>query len=227
MSKLVWDGSGKRIYETGVSQGVLYPRSAQGTYPKGVAWNGLVSIAESPSGGEPEPLYADNTKYVNLMGSEEVGGTIEAYTYPDEFAICDGTGKMSEGVLLTQQPRSPFGLVYKTIIGNDTLGEAYGYKLHIVYNATASPSEKSYSTVTESPEAITFSWEFTTTPEPVTGFRPTSMIVIDSTKCDAAALAALEKQLFGADAVVDPPSPEVIANLPLPDAINALFPPVG
>lgn len=211
MPKLVWDKTGERYYETGVKQGVLYPIDAQGTYPKGVAWNGLTNVTESPSGAEATALYADDIKYLNLMSTEEFGGTIEAYTYPDEFAECDGSASLATGVYIGQQPRKTFGLCYRTTVGNDVDNNNYGYKLHLVYGALASPSEKAYATINDSPEAITFSWEFKTTPVNVTGFKPTASITIDSTKVDAEKLAALEKILYGDD--------ETEARLPLPDEV--------
>ena len=212
MAKLVWDKTGERLYETGVKQGVLYVMDAQGTYPTGVAWNGLTNVTESPSGAEATPLYADDIKYLNLMSTEELGGTIEAYTSPDEFAECDGSAALTEGVYIGQQPRKTFGFCYRTTLGNDVDNNNYGYKLHLVYGALASPSEKAYSTINDSPEAITFSWEFSTTPVNVTGFKPTASIVIDSTKVDPAKLAALEKILYG-DETGDGP------RLPLPDEV--------
>jgi hypothetical protein len=215
MSKLVWDKTGERYYETGVNQGVLYPQGEGGTYPKGVAWNGLISVTESPSGAEVTPLYADNIKYLNLMSVEEFGATIEAYTYPDEFAQCDGSAEIATGVMIGQQNRKIFGLSYKTALGNDVDYTDYGYKLHLIYGALASPSEKGYSTINDSPEAITFSWEITTTPISVTGFKPTASISIDSTKVDATKLKALEDILYGTENA-DP-------YLPLPDEIAALF----
>lgn len=215
MSKLVWDNTGERYYETGVNQGVLYPKGEGGTYPKGVAWNGLTAVTESPSGAEATPLYADNIKYLNLMSAEEFGATIEAYTYPDEFAQCDGSAEIATGVMIGQQNRKAFGLSYKTALGNDIDGADYGYKLHLIYGALAAPSEKGYSTINDSPEAITFSWEVTTTPVSVTGFKPTASISIDSTKVDATKLEALEDILYGT-ANADP-------YLPLPDEIAALF----
>lgn len=211
MSKLVWDKTGERLYETGVKQGVLYPQAAGGTYPKGVAWNGLTNITETPSGAEATALYADDIKYLNLISTEELGGTIEAYTYPDEFAECDGSAALTAGVYIGQQNRKTFGLCYRTTLGNDVDSNAYGYKLHLVYGALAAPSEKAYSTINDSPEAITFSWEFSTTPVNVAGFKPTANIVIDSTKVDAEKLAALEKILYG--------DTEVEARLPLPDEV--------
>lgn len=218
MAKIVWDKIGERFYETGVKKGVLYPQGPGGTYPKGVAWNGLISVTESPSGAEATPLYADDIKYLNLISAEEFGATIEAYTYPDEFAQCDGSAEIATGVMIGQQARKPFGLSYVTTLGNDVDGNDYGYKLHIIYGALASPSEKGYSTINDSPEAITFSWEITTTPVNVTGYKPTACITIDSTKVDPAKLAALEEILYGSDEGSDP-------RLPLPDEIIALMTP--
>lgn len=218
MAKLVWDKTGERFYETGVKKGVLYPQEAGGIYPKGVAWNGLISVTESPSGAEVTPIYADNIKYANLISAEEFGATIEAYTYPDEFAQCDGSAEIAKGVMIGQQSRKPFGLSYVTTLGNDIDGDDYGYKIHIIYGALASPSEKGYSTINDSPEAITFSWEITTTPVEVTGYKPTACITIDSTKVDSAKLAALEEILYGSDEGSDP-------SLPLPDEIIALLTP--
>lgn len=231
MSRLTWDAAGERLYETGVKQGVIYPQNSSGAYPVGVAWNGLTSVSESPSGADANPFYADDTKYIELRSAEEFGGTIEAYTYPDEFAVCDGTAELMSGVLVGQQTRKPFGLCYRTIIGNDTDSNDHGYKLHLVYNATASPSEKQYQTVNDSPELITFSWEFTTTPIPVTGHKNTSTIVIDSTKVDAEKLAVLENVLYGTDAVAgdanaNPPVTAVeatTARLPLPDEVKYIL----
>lgn len=214
MSKLVWDKTGERLYETGVKQGVLYPMDAKGTYPKGVAWNGLTNVTESPSGAEATALYADDIKYLNLMSNEEFGGTIEAYTYPDEFAECDGSASIATGVYIGQQSRKTFGFCYCTTIGNDVESNAHGYKLHLVYGALASPSEKAYSTINDSPEAVTFSWEFSTTPVNVTGFKPTACLTIDSTKVSAEKLAALEKILYGDDA-----DESAVARLPLPDEV--------
>lgn len=214
MSKLVWDKTGERLYETGVKQGVLYPMDAKGTYPKGVPWNGLTNVTESPSGAEATALYADDIKYLNLMSNEEFGGTIEAYTYPDEFAECDGSASIATGVYIGQQARKTFGFCYRTTIGNDVESNAHGYKLHLVYGALASPSEKAYATINDSPEAITFSWEFSTTPVNVTGFKPTACLTIDSTKVDAEKLAALEKILYGDDA-----DDTAVARLPLPDEV--------
>lgn len=214
MAKIVWDKIGERLYETGVKNGVLYVQDESGAYPNGVAWNGLTSISESPSGAEATPLYADDVKYLELMSAEEFGATIECYTYPDEFAACDGSAAVADGVMIGQQARKPFGLCYKTTVGNDVLGNDFGYKLHLIYGAKASPSEKAYSTINDNPEAITFSYEITTTPVAVEGFKPTSTIVIDSTKVDPTGLAALEAKLFGTE------SEE--ASLPLPDEVITL-----
>lgn len=220
--KLVWDQTSEKFYETGVDRGVLYPQ-VSGAYPKGVAWNGLTAVSESPSGAEASPIYADNIKYLSLMSAEEFGATVEAYTYPDEFAECDGSAEIADGVRIGQQTRKAFGLCYRTIKGNDTEGDAYGYLLHIIYGAKASPSEKNYQTVNDSPEAITFSWELTTDPVSVSGFKPTASLTIDSTKADPTKLAALEEILYGKD----PSSPElqdgVAARLPLPDEIAELM----
>jgi len=213
MSKLVWDKTGERFYETGVNKGVLYPQEA-GAYPKGVAWNGLTAVTESPSGAEATPLYADNIKYLNLMSAEEFGATIEAYTYPAEFAACNGEAELATGVSIGQQTRKVFGMSYQTKIGNDTDSTDHGYKIHLIYGALAAPSEKAYATINDSPEAITFSWEVTTTPVEVEGFKPTATLVIDSTKVDAEKLAALEAVLYGSE------SEE--AKLPLPDEVLAL-----
>lgn len=210
--KLIWDKIGERFYETGVSKGVLYKQDANGAYPKGVAWNGLTAVTESPSGAEASPLYADNIKYLNLLSNEEFGATIEAYTYPDEFAECNGEASLIEGVSIGQQKRTPFGMSYQTKIGNDINGDL-GYKIHLIYGALAAPSEKAYNTVNDSPEAITFSWEVTTTPVEVEGFKPTACITIDSTKVDAGKLAALEAVLYGTETEE--------ASLPLPNEILA------
>lgn len=216
--KLSWDKSGERFYETGVKNGVLYVQNA-GAYPKGVAWNGLTAVTESPSGAEATPLYADDIKYLELTSEEEFGGTIEAYTYPDEFAECDGSAELATGVKISQQKRKAFGLAYRTTIGNDEDGNDHGYKLHLVYGCKAAPSEKAYATINDSPEAITFSWEFTTTPVSVTGHKPTAHIEIDSTKADPTCLAALEAKLFGTE--TDEP------QLPLPDEVKTLMTPAG
>ena len=215
MSKLTWDNIGERLFETGVKQGVLYPIQSDGKYTKGVAWNGLTAVTESPSGAEATPLYADDIKYLNLLSNEEFGATIEAYTYPDEFAECDGSAELVTGVMIGQQKRKVFGLCYRTTIGNDVDGNDHGYKLHLIYGCLAAPSEKAYSTINDSPEAITFSWEVTTTPVNVEGFKPTSQITIDSTKADPTKLAALEAVLYG--------SAETEAKLPLPDEVATLM----
>lgn len=226
--RLVWDKTGERLYETGVSQGVLYPyNSTSKAYDKGIAWNGLTAVTESPSGAEATAIYADNIKYLSLMSAEEFGATIEAYTYPDEFAQCDGSAELVAGAMIGQQERKTFGLCYKTVLGNDTDGENYGYKLHIIYGATASPSEKGYTTINDSPEAITLSWELTTTPVNVTGFKPTATIVIDSTKADPTQLAALEDILYGKDAGAEGTPPATAARLPLPDEIKTLLTSAG
>ena len=218
MAKLVWDNTGDRLYETGVKQGVLYIPT-EGVYSKGVAWNGLTAVTESPSGAETTALYADDIKYLSLTSPEEFGCTIEAYTYPPEFEACDGSAELAKGVTIGQQKRSTFGLCYKTTIGNDVDGNDHGYKLHLIYGCVASPSEKAYATINDSPEAITFSWEVTTTPVNVTGARPTASITIDSTKCDADKLAALEAKLYGGDSTE--------AQLPLPDEIKTLMTAAG
>lgn len=217
-----WDQTGEREYETGVDRGVLYPQDKTGLYPDGVAWNGLTAVTESPTGAEPTPLYADNIKYLNLMSAEEYGSTIEAYTYPDEFEECDGSAEITPGVTIGQQPRRPFGYSYRTIKGNDIDYNDHGYKLHLIYGAMASPSEKGYQTVNDTPEAITFSWEVTTTPIEVAGFKPTAQLVIDSTKVDAAKLKALETILYGVAGSTPEegdPIEEVKARLPLPDEV--------
>lgn len=222
--KLVWDKTGEHFYETGVKNGVLYPMSASGTYPKGVAWNGLTAITESPSGAEATALYADDIKYLNLMSNEEFGATVEAYTYPDEFAECDGSASLTEGVYIGQQARKTFGLCYRTTLGNDAKGNDYGYKLHIIYGAMASPSEKAYSTINDSPDAITFSWELSTTPVAVANFKSTASLTIDSTKVDAAKLTALEEILYGKDGTgEDHTTGAVDPRLPLPDEIATLM----
>lgn len=211
MAKLVWDKVGEKYYETGVKQGVLYPVQDGGVYSKGVAWNGLTAVTESPSGAESNKIYADDIVYANLISAEEFGATIEAYTYPPEFEECDGSASLAKGVSIGQQKRKIFGLCYRTTIGNDVDGSDCGYKLHLIYGALASPSEKAYSTVNDSPEAITFSWEVTTTPVNVTGHKPTACITIDSTKANPTKLAALEKILYG--------DTDTEARLPLPDEV--------
>lgn len=213
--KLVWDQTNERLYETGVKMAVVYPQATGGTYPMGVAWNGLTAVTESPSGAEATALYADDIKYLNLMSAEEFAATIEAYTYPDEFAECDGSAELAKGVAIGQQKRKAFGLCYRTVLGNDVDGNDYGYKLHIIYGAMAAPSEKAYATINDSPEAITFSWELSTTPVSVDGFKPTASITIDSTKADPTKLEALEKILYGSE--------EAEARLPLPNEIAALM----
>jgi hypothetical protein len=215
MAALTWDQVGERFYETGVDHGVLYLPDTAGIYNTGVAWNGLTTVTESPSGAEASAQYADNIKYLNLISAEEFGATLEAFTYPDEFAECDGTALPSPGVAVGQQGRKLFGLSYRTRKGNDVEGTDLGYKLHLVYGCQAAPSEKAYATINDSPEAIAFSWEITTTPVPVTGYKPTSLIVVDSTIVDAADLTALETLLYGNGATE--------AALPTPDAVIALF----
>ena len=212
--RIEWDKTGEKLYETGTDHGVLYPMVG-GQYGAGVPWNGLTAVTESPSGAEPTSLYADNIKYVNLMSAEEFGGTIEAYTYPDEFAACDGSAEIVTGVYVGQQDRSPFGMSYRTILGNDSEMNQHGYKLHIIYGAMASPSEKGYTTVNDSPDAITFSWEFKATPVNVTGHKPTATLVIDSTKVDAAKLKAVEDALYGTE--------DAEAKLLMPDEIAAIL----
>lgn len=221
MAALTWDALGERFYETGVDHGVLYLMDETGVYANGYAWNGLTAVTESPSGAEATPQYADNIKYLNLVSAEEFSATIEAFTYPDKFGECDGSAAPADGVLLGQQKRRMFGLSYRTRVGNDVDGTDLGYKIHLIYGAQAAPTEKAYSTVNDSPEPITFSWEITTTPMEVTGYKPTSVITVDSTKVDADALAELEELLYGAAAVT--------AGLPTPNEVLALFvvPPVG
>lgn len=216
---LTWDDTGERFYETGVNQGVLYPMDANGDYPVGVAWNGLVSVSESPTGGEPTNLYADNIKYLVLLSAEDLGLTIEAFTYPDEWGACDGSAEPQAGVQLGQQNRAKFGLCYRTEVGNDVDGVDHGYKLHLVYGCQASPSEKAFNTINESPEAITFSWEVSTVPEAVTGYKPSAIVTIDSRTADPTDLAALEVILYGDD--VGPTDPV----LPHIDAVIATFTP--
>lgn len=211
MSKIVWDKTGERLYETGVKKGVFYPQSEAGTYEGGVAWNGLSAVTESPSGAEATAVYADDIKYVELTSKEEFGATVEAYTYPKEFAICDGSAEVAKGATIGQQPRKPFGLSYVTTVGNDTDGDKHGYKLHLIYGAKAAPSEKGYSTINDSPEAITFSWEVTTTPVNVEGYEPTASLEIDSTKADTTKLKALEDILYG--------TTDEEPRLPLPDEV--------
>lgn len=227
MSRLTWDNTGERYYETGVKQGVLYPIQSDGKYSLGVAWNGLTAVTESPSGAEATALYADDIKYLNLISTEEFGATIEAYTYPDEFAECDGSASLADGIMLGQQKRKTFGLCYKTTVGNDVDGNDYGYKLHLIYGCLAAPSEKAYATINDSPEAITFSWEVSTTPVNVEGFKPTSQITIDSTKIaegKKAKLTELEDILYGKNGTGDNgETGATVARLPLPDEIKKLF----
>lgn len=214
--KLKWDETGKRVYETGVSQGVLYVQTDEGAYGNGVAWNGLTSVNESPSGAEPTPLYADDIKYLELTSTEEFGASIEAYTYPDEFEQCDGSAELGAGITIGQQPRKAFGLCYKTVKGNDVKNNDYGYKLHLIYGAKAKPSEKAYQTINDSPEAITFSWEVSTTPVEVTGFKPTASLTIDSTKVSKEILKSIEDKLYGTES--EEPT------LLMPNEILALLP---
>lgn len=212
MTAIEWDAAGKRFYENGTDRGVLYPMTSNGSYDKGVAWNGLTAVTESPEGAEPTDLYADNIKYATMRSAETFGCTIEAYTYPDEFSECDGSAQIAKGVFAGQQERKGFGFSYRTLIGNDTATSSdNGYKLHLVYGCTASPSEKSYATVNDSPDAITFSWEVKTTPVNVAGFKPTATLVIDSRYADPSKLAALEKTLYG--------DTDAEASLPLPAAV--------
>lgn len=225
MSAIVWDKTGERIYESGVDHGVLYPQDDTGAYAGGVAWNGLIGITESPSGAESNPQYADNIKYLDLMSAEEFGATIEAYMYPVEFEECDGTAEVAPGVTIGQQNRKTFGMSYRTKVGNDVAGQDYGYKLHLFWGAKASPSEKNFQTINDSPEATTFSWEVTTTPVVLTTinhktkkvYNPTASMVVNSTKVDATKLAALEKILYG-DTESEP-------RLPTPDEVIAIFAP--
>jgi hypothetical protein len=221
MAALTWDGTGDRFFETGVSKGVLFPVKADGSgdYDKGIAWNGLTAITESPSGAEATALYADNGKYLSLTSAEEFGATIEAYTYPEEFAKCDGSAALGDGVMVGQQARTTFGLAYVTQIGNDVDDKDHGYKIHIIYGCKAAPSERAYATINDSPEAITFSWEVTTTPVGVEGLKPTASLVIDSTKVDALDLAAIEAKLFGTTGV----SPLGDPTLLLPDTIKGML----
>lgn len=221
MSKLVWDKVGERFYETGVDHGVLYPIQTGGQYTKGIAWNGLSAVTESPSGAEASPIYADNIKYLNLMSAEDFGGTIEAYTAPDEFAECDGSVEVAPGVFAGQQSRKIFGLSYRTILGNDVDSNDHGYKLHLVYGCLASVSEKGYQTVNDSPEPITLSWEFSTTPVEITKtiegkkLKPTAILTLDSTKVDLEKMEELEKILYGSE--------ETEPRLPLPDEVITLL----
>lgn len=215
MAKLTWDVTGQRFYETGVDHGVLYKPDATGEYSTGVAWNGLTTVTESPTGAESNPQYADNIKYLNLTSAEEFGATIEAFTYPEEFAECDGSASPAPGVTVGQQPRKSFGFAYRTKVGNDVDGQSHGYKLHLVYGAMAAPSERAYNTINDSPEAITFSWEITTTPVSVTGMEPTAVITVSSLDATPAQMLALETLLYGSETEE--------AQLPLPDEVIALF----
>ncbi len=213
---LVWDQVGERLYEMGVSRVALFPMS-NNEYGAGVAWNGVIGVTESPSGAEPTALWADNTKYANITSAEEFGATLEAYMYPTEFGMCDGSAQLMAGISIGQQARLPFGLAYETKIGNDTKQTEYGYKLHLIYGCTAAPSERANSTINDNPDAMTMSWEISTVPVHVTGARPTSHLTIDSTKVDAEKLAAFEKILYGSDSAA--------ARLPLPDEVKTLFTP--
>lgn len=229
MSKIIWDKTGERLYETGCDHGVLYPMQTGGVYNKGVAWNGLTAVTESPSGAEASPLYADNIKYVNLVSNEEFGATVEAYMYPDEFAECDGSVEIMPGMYAGQQSRKTFGLAYRTILGNDTDLNDYGYKLHLVYGCLAAPSEKGYSTVNDSPEAATLSWEISTTPVSINKLvngkklKPTATLTFDSTKFTAKFITQLEEILYGKDPTTDGGNDGVEPRLPLPDEIIELF----
>jgi hypothetical protein len=214
MPPLTWDGVGEKVYETGVDHGVLYLPDASGVYNTGFAWNGLVTVTESPTGAEPNAQYADNIKYLNLISAEEFGVTVEAFTYPEEFGECDGSAAPELGVVVGQQARKMFGMSYRTQVGNDVDGSDFGYKLHLLYGLQAAPSEKAYATINDSPEAITFSWEVSSTPVPVTGYKPTSLVVVDSTVVDPLDLTALEALLYGNT---------LAAALPLPDEVIALF----
>lgn len=217
--KLAWDADTKRTYETGTDHGVMYVRDDEGAYPKGVAWNGLTGFTESPSGAEPTDLYADNIKYLTMRSAETLGGTLTAYTYPPEFEVCDGSAEIAPGVVIGQQARRSFGFSYRTVVGNDVAGNDYGYKYHLLYGCTASPSEKAYNTINDSPEAIEFSWEVTTNPVAVDGFKPTANITIDSTQFTTAEakakLNALLDILYGTE--------EEDARLPLPDEIITIL----
>lgn len=221
--RLKWDQVGEKTYETGTDRGVVYPQSSSGTYPAGAAWNGLIGVTYSPSGAEATKLYANNNHYVSLLSAEEVGGTITAYTYPDEFAQCNGEKELIVGVRVGQQTRVPFGMTWRTLVGNDTESQDHGYIIHIVYGCQASPSEKPYNTVNDSPEAIEFSWEFTTTPVNVTGMKATAYLEIDSRTVSAAALKAIEDKLYGTDAGAEGTPQATAASLPLPDEIKTII----
>ena len=215
MAKLVFNNVGERLFETGVKNGVLYVMGEDGAYENGVVWNGLTAVTESPSGAETTPLYADDVKYVVIYAAEEFGATVEAYTYPEEFEQCDGSASISEGITIGQQTRKSFGMCYKTSVGNDVQGQDFGYKIHIIYGAKAAPSEKSYSTINDSPEAVTFSWELSTVPVPVEGFNPTATMVIDSTRVPSEKMKLIEDKLYGTEAEE--------ATLPLPNELLALL----
>ena len=217
MAALVWDQTGEKLYETGVDHGVLYLQSSSGTYPEGVAWNGLTAVTEKPSGAEKTDLWADNIKYLSMRSAEDFGATIEAYTYPDEFMACDGSAAITDGVVIGQQARVPFGMCYRTVMGNDTELEKHGYKIHLIYNATCSPSERAYATINDSPSAITFSWEVSTAPVAITegDYKPTASITIDSTKVDETKLNAFKKIIYG--------DTNTTARLPLPDEVIQHF----
>lgn len=221
--KIAWDQTGERLYETGVDRGVLYHLDETNKYTKGFPWNGLTGVTESPAGAEATDLYADNIKYLSMRSAETFGATIEAYTYPDEFAECDGSAEIATGVKIGQQTRKTFGLCYRTVIGNDTNGNDHGYLLHLIYGCTASPSEKAYATINDSPEAITFSWEVTTTPVNVEGFKPTASLTIDSTKANATDLATLEGILYGTAAGAEGTPAAVEPRLPLPDEVAEIM----
>lgn len=227
--RLIWDKAGERFYETGVDHGVVYPMQTGGTFSKGVPWNGLSAVTESPSGAEDSPVYADNIKYLNLMSVEEFGATVEAYTYPPEFAECDGSVEIVPGMFAGQQNRKMFGMAYRTILGNDVDNNDYGYKLHVIYNALAAPSEKGYSSVNDSPEPIAFSWELTTTPVAIDTvidgkkLKPTACLTFDSTKFDKAFMAKLEDILFGKNPTTEGGTDGTEARLPFPDEILKLY----
>lgn len=221
--KLQWDKVGERLYETGLDRGVLFPMDDKGTYEKGVAWNGITAVNENPSGAESTPLYADNQKYLNLLSAEDFGATVEAYTYPPEFEACDGSAEIIPGISIGQQNRKSFGLAYRSLVGNDVSGQEYGYKIHLVYGGKAAPSGKQRQTVNESPEAVTFSWELTTTPVAVPGFKPTAHLIIDSTKVSKNTLTAIENILYGQDADAEHEIEASEPRLPLPEELITLF----
>ena len=221
--RIVWDKVGERFFETGLDRGVFFPMGSNSQYGDGVAWNGLTAVNESPSGAEANPQYADNIKYLNLMSAEDFGATVEAYTYPPEFEACDGTAEIAPGVTIGQQARKVFGLSYRTLIGNDVDGQEHGYKIHLIYGAQASPSEKNRQTVNDSPEAVAFSWEVSTTPVDVPGFKPTAHLTIDSTKTDPDKLKAFEDILYGKDATSEPSVEAVAPRLPMPAEIITLL----